>query len=141
MRSRLSIVLALVLLAVAAPLALAQTAPAPAAVVTSPLAIVLNALVGAIAAAGVALIKNGIFGGLDSAIGSVLKKFQPFVALILSALLPALWHLLPANGVPVPDVSALINAPLATVIGIVLAELVALVRGKFPVPDPAALKR
>jgi len=128
------LLLALVLVVALPALALAQATPAaPAA--PSVLGMVLNVVVGAIAAAGTALIKNGLFGGLDSAIGAVLKKFQPFLALGLSALLPALWHLLPASGVPVPDVSTLINAPLATVIGIVLAELVAIVKAKYPQPD------
>lgn len=98
------------------------------------LGLVINTVVGAIAAGITALIKYGVTGGLDAKLAALFKKFQPFLALGLSAVLPALWKLLPQVGIPVPDVTALTSAPLATVIGVVIAELVAWLRTKYPEP-------
>jgi hypothetical protein len=100
-------------------------------------AVIANVVVGALAAGLTALVKYGVLSVVDAPVAALLKKFQPFVTLVLAALLPALWHLLPANGVPVPDVTQVVNAPVATILGVVIAELVALVRGKYPLPDAA----
>jgi hypothetical protein len=95
-----------------------------------PITLILSSLAGWAATGLVALIKKWT-GFADLAIGGFLKKLQPLVALgitlALKFLLPVVcgWLALTAA---CPTSDQLINAPVGTVVGIVLAELVQLVK-------------
>jgi hypothetical protein len=97
--------------------------------VDATVALLLSVLAGWLSTGAVAILKR-LTGVADTAVGAVLKKFQPLVALGLTALLPILWGLLSLPS-PVPDVATVINAPIGTLVGIVLAELTAILKKKL----------
>ena len=88
----------------------------------------LTYLAGLVSVALLGVVKRFTTVG-DTAIGGWVKKFQPLIALVLTWALPTLWNTLHLT-TPVPDATVMAQAPLATLVAIVCAELLA----KFSAP-------
>jgi len=72
-----------------------------------------------------------VSGPIDIKIASIIKPLQPVIALLLTAGLPWLTNLLHLTAIP--DAALLTNAPIATVVAIVCAELYAKLNPPKPV--------
>ena len=71
----------------------------------------------------------------DTAWFNFIKPFQPIAAAAITYGLPLLWNALHL-ATPIPDSVIFTNAPVATIVAVVCAEIYA----KINPPQPAALK-
>lgn len=94
--------------------------------------VLLTAVFGIASSAILSLFKKTT-GALDTQVGKVVKPVQPLFVAILTAVLPLVSNLFHLTAVP--DATAIANAPLGALIGIIAREIALRLTPKAPVGD------